>query len=171
MSWKLLFYFLLLIVTFPSASAQKKITLSTPELNNLTGCWQGTLNYSGTMIRKPYTTKASLTINRIGQAKAYTLVHAYPGNELTSDTFNISTNGSSVNGARIFSKKTTQKGKLVIVTQQTGYDNDYAQSVIIQKTYSICKNKYTYSKKIKAKDHVEWLDREGFMYERIACDK
>ncbi len=171
MTCKFLFYFLLLIVTIHSASAQKHITLSTAELNNLNGCWRGTLNYSGTMIRKPYTTKARLTIKQIGQAKAYSLVHAYPGNELTSDTFNISTNGSSVNGAHILSKKTIQKGKLVIVTRETGDDRDYTQPVLIQKTYSICKNKYTYTKKIKAKDQVEWLDREVFIYERIPCDK
>ena len=171
MKFKICCFLLLMAITAGWAGAQKRVTLSAAELDNLIGCWQGTLTYSGTIIRKPYSTKADLIVKRIGQTKSFELVHVYSAdaNDHTNDTLNLSANGRKFEGATILSKRITRKGALVIVTQHEGFDQDNSQQVLIRKIYNICKSKYTYMKKIKIKDQNEWIDREEFSYAKKTC--
>ena len=171
MKFKICCFLLLMAITAGWAGAQKRVTLSAAELDNLIGCWQGTLTYSGTIIRKPYSTKADLIVKRIGQTKSFELVHVYSAdaNDHTYDTLNLSTNGRKFEGATIISKKTTPKGTLVIVTQGDGFDHDINQQVLIRKSYTICKRSYRYTMKIKGKGQGEWMDREAFSYAKKIC--
>ena len=171
MNFKVLFLLLLVTVTVSWAGVQKRILISTSELKNLAGCWQGTLQYSGTMIRKPYSTKAELIIKRINTAPAFLFLHVYSqdSSDRTFDTLSISANKRKLEGATIISKKLKKNGTLVIITEAGSFDHDTNQQAFIRQTYTIGKKTYTYTKKIKLKGQAVWMDREAFSYEKIPC--
>lgn len=172
MNFKILFLLFLVTVTVYSAGAQKRITISTSELKNLTGCWQGTLNYSGTIIRKPYSANADLNIKQIGNTKSFELLHTYSPNisDRTYDTLNISTDNRKFEGAAIVTKNLKKNGTLIIITESKGFDHDNNQQALIRQTYTICKRKYTYTKQMKFNGQMEWIEREAFTYKRKECE-
>jgi hypothetical protein len=169
MNYKLIFSSLIAILfTFYSATAQQNSSVSTKELSVLIGTWQGTLNYSGTITRKPYTTTAELVIKQIGTSNKFELLHVYTKdpNDNTRDTISISENGTAINGVLIKSKRTMSNGNIVIVTEAKGFDRDNNKAAFIRHTYTIGKQNYQYKKEVQPEGQTDWLERQEFNYAR-----
>ncbi len=162
----------LAVLTFYSAVAQKDSFLPAKAFKQLSGCWQGTLQYSGTMIRKPYTTIATLIVHQIGTAAAYEFLHVYtqeqPAHKV-ADTIVIATDNSRLNNEKITEKHCMQGGNFVIITQSQGFDEDLNKAATIRQTYTIGKQRYIYKKEIQPDGQSAWFDRQEFIYERKAC--
>lgn len=163
--------FIIVILTICSLAAQKVATISPAEFKNLTGCWQGTLNYSGTVIRKPFTTRAELVFKQIQASNSFRFLHIYTANpnENVADTITISKDGKKLNDATIKSKRTTKDGSLEIITEAAGFDHDNDKAAIIRQTYTIGKSLYTYKNQVQLEGQTDWLDRKEFKYTRKRC--
>lgn len=148
--------------------AQKPATFSEASFASLPGCWQGTLNYSGTIIRKPYTTRAELVVTSITNNN-YQLVHKYPTGEIRYDTLFISANEERINGAPVVAKQHMSNQNLELVTEAPGFDPDENKNVVVRQTYTINKENYTYKKQIRLEGQTEWLERQQFSYTRKDC--
>jgi hypothetical protein len=162
---------ILVIFTCYSVFAQKDPIISTAALKNLIGCWQGTLNYSGTIIRKPYTTTAELVVKQIGASSSFEFLHIYtkdPG-EKVADTITISKDGRKLNNGTITSERYTSEGNLEIITEFAGFDHDNNKAAIIRQTYTIGEQFYTYKKQVQLEGQTDWLERQEFLYARKAC--
>jgi hypothetical protein len=168
---KLFYISVLFLLTFYSATGQKDTTISPATLKQLTGCWHGTLNYSGTIIRKPYTTTAELIVKQIGTSSKFEFLHIYTQNpnENIADTFTISADGKELNNENIISGRCTADGNLEIVTASQGFDHDNNKAAIIRQTYTIGKQHYSYKKEIQLEGQTDWLTRQDFTYVRKAC--
>lgn len=161
------------ILTSCSVVAQKDPGSSTGNFKNLIGCWQGTLNYSGTMIRKPYSTNAELVIKQIGSSDAFEFLHIYTANrnENVADTITVSKDGKKLNDGIIKSKRSTSEGNVEIMTEVAGFDPDNNTTAVIRQTYTIGKDVYTYKKQVQPVGQHDWLDRQEFKYARKICRK
>jgi hypothetical protein len=163
----------ILVIAFYSVFAQKDSVISPAALKNLIGCWQGTLNYSGTIIRKPYTTTAELVVKQIGASSSFEFLHIYtkdPG-EKVADTITISKDGKKLNNETITSERCTSEGNLEIITEFAGFDHDNNKAAIIRQTYTIGKQSYTYKKQVQLEGQTDWLERQEFIYVRKPCGK
>jgi hypothetical protein len=171
MNKKILATSIIIIVLINLASAQKTATMSATTLKSLIGCWQGTLNYSGTMIRKPFTTTSELIIRQLGRSNKFEFVNAYTkdAHDNKSDTITISSNGRKLNNDAIKSKRNTGDGNMEIVTEALGFDHDNNKKAMIRQTYTIGKQLYSYKKQVQPEGQADWLDREEFTYTRVAC--
>jgi hypothetical protein len=164
-------FFVMMITT--SVGAQKRVTISSATLKNLVGCWQGTMNYSSTIIRKPYTTTAELIIRQLGKSNKFEVVHVYTKDprENVIDTIIISKDCRKLNNASIKTKRTTRQGSTEIITTVSELDHDNNKPATVKRTYTLGKNLYTYKKQVQLQGQSAWLDREEFTYTRKACDK
>ncbi len=157
-----------------SAVAQKHFTISPEDLKNLIGCWRGNLNYSGTIIRKPYKTTAELVVKQISKFK-FTFLKIYskqPGDS-SLDTITISGDGRKFKDETIKSKRHTSNSNLEIITEELGFDHDYNKSAILRTTYTIGKNIYTYTKEVQLEGQADWKEREQdkFLAKPCTCEK
>jgi hypothetical protein len=168
---KLFFTSILAIVVMGSVSAQKAVTISAKELKSFIGCWQGTLNYSGTMIRKPFVTTAELVVKQLAKVNQFQFLHIYTKDpkENVADTITISKDGKKLNNGVIKSKRYTSEGDLEIITEVSGFDHDNNKPSIVRQTYRIGKKLYTYKKQVKLQGQEDWLDREDFNYSSKPC--
>ncbi len=171
MNKKKFFTPLLVILFCLSAAAQKNATVSAKAFQNLIGCWQGTLNYSGTIIRKPFTTPAELIVKQIGTSNQFVFLHIYAkdSNQKVADTLIISNDGKKINNATITSKQCTPEGNVEIITEFSGFDHDNNKAAVIKQTYTIGKQLYIYKKEVQLEGQTDWLDRQDFEYKRKAC--
>ena len=162
---------IIVIVTVYAAVAQKGLTPLPTEFKSLIGCWQGTLNYSGTIIRKPYTTTAGLVVKQIGNCNKleFLLIYTKDPGENVADTISISTNGRKINQQTIKSKRVTTEGNVEIITEVAGFDHDNNMAALIRQTYTIGKQLYTFKKQVQLQGQTDWLDRQEFTYERTPC--
>ncbi|MEO7768252.1 MAG: hypothetical protein ABIS01_12530 [Ferruginibacter sp.] len=161
-----------LMLTIYSAGAQNRTSISPVVFKNLTGCWQGRLNYSGTVIRKPYSTPAELVIKQTGMPGKFEFLNIYTKdpNENVPDTITISNDGRKINDATIKSNQTTPDGNLKIVAEVLGFDHDNNKAAIIRHTYTIGKNIYTYKKETQPEGQTDWLEKQEFKYVRKPCN-
>jgi len=171
MNKKIFFTITVVMLTSCSVIAQKSVAISPAAFKNLTGCWQGTLNYSGTMIRKPYTTTAELLIKQIGKSSKFEFLHAYTKDpsDNVADTITISKDGKKLNHETIKSKQYTPEGNLEIITEVSGFDHDNNKAAIVRQTYTIGKQLYTYKKEVQPEGQTDWLERHKFSYVRKLC--
>lgn len=163
---------IVVMLTCCTVVAQKGPTISPDTFKNLIGCWQGTLNYSGTVIRKPYTTTATLIVKQIDTSSAFELLHVYTQeepDEEVADTITIAKDGSKINNGTITSTQYTTDGNLEIITEFPGFDHDNNKAAIIRQTYTIGKQQFTYKKDVRLEGQTEWLERQEFTYIRKAC--
>ncbi|CAA9540944.1 MAG: hypothetical protein AVDCRST_MAG96-4296 [uncultured Segetibacter sp.] len=168
---KVFFASIFAILTIYSVVAQKVAVISAVDLKNLNGCWQGTLNYSGTIIRKPYTTTAELVVKQIGNSNNFEFSHIYtkdPGENVV-DTVRLSRDGRKLNDGTIKSKRNTSGGNVEIITEVLGFDHDNNKAAIIRQTYSIGKRFYIYKKQVQLAGQIDWLDRQEFKYISKPC--
>jgi hypothetical protein len=151
--------------------ARKPVTISAKDIKNIVGCWNAKLDYSGTIVRKPYTTHALVAGSQLGNANTFRLVYSYTANaaDNTADTISISKDGRKLNGATIQSKRCTKGGAIEITTEAAGFDHDQNQKVLVRQLYTIGKRTYTYKKQVKLQGQTEWLDRQLFTYTRMQC--
>lgn len=169
MSYKLFFLSSIVVfLAFHSAIAQQSSSVSIRELSVLVGSWKGTLNYGGTIIRKPYTTTAELVVKQIGSSNKFELLHVYTKdpNDNTRDTISISDNGTALNRATIKSKRTTSDGNMEIITEVPGFDHDNDKAAIVRHTYTIGKQNYKFKKEVQLEGLSDWLERQEFNYAR-----
>lgn len=171
MSRKLFYISVLLLVTCYSVRGQKDTIISPAILKKLTGCWHGTLNYSGTIIRKPFTTNAELIVKQIGTSSKFEFLQIYTQdpNENVADTIAISTDGRKLNNEDIISNRSTADGNVEIVTASKGFDHDHDKAATIRQTYTIGKQYYSYKKEVQLEGETDWLARQDFIYVRKAC--
>jgi hypothetical protein len=161
----------LALLTAYSTFGQTRTAISPKELKNLIGCWHGVLNYSGTIIRKPYTVNADLVIKQIGKSNKFEFQNIYPKEptDNKADTFTISKDGRKINGVTIKLKKYTKEGYLKIITEAAGIDEDSNEAVMIRNTYTIGKSVYKYNKDVQRRGEREWMERQGSEYGRNRC--
>src|SRR3954468_119439 len=116
---KILCTAILALLTCYAVVAQKDTTMLPAAFKQLVGCWQGTLNYSGTIIRKPYSTTAALVVKQIGMSCQFEFLHIYGNdpNDKLADTLTIATDSSLLNHAPVTSRQYTPEGNLVIITE------------------------------------------------------
>ena len=171
MDKKIFLSFILALLTCYSVAAQKDTASLPAAFKRLVGCWDGTLNYSGTIIRKPYTTTATLIIKQIGTSCKFEFLHIYTKdpNEKVADTLTISTDGKKLNNEKITSSQRTPEGNLEIITESPGFDHDNDKAAIIRQTYTIGKQHYTYKKEVQLEGQTDWLERQEFTYVRKVC--
>jgi hypothetical protein len=172
MNYKIILLFpVFVILIICPVFAQKHFAVSVKDFKNLIGCWQGTLNYSGTIIRKPYTTTAELVIKQTGKLNQFGLVYIYTKDPRDNkyDTITISKNGRKINAETIKSKRYTREGNLKIITEITGFDHDYNKPAVIRTTYIIGKRRYTYKQEIQPEGQNEWVQRLEHQYLRKPC--
>ncbi len=153
--------------------AQKSATNSKKDFKNLIGCWQGTLNYSGTLIRKPYTTTAELVVKQIGNSDKFEFLNIYtkdPGDK-SCDTITISKDGRKLNDETIISKRCTGEGNVEIITEVSGFDHDNNKAAIVRQTYTIGTDLYIYKKQVQLEGQADWLERQEFKYISKPCVK
>jgi len=169
---KLIFTCVLILVASRILTAQKGVTVSPAELKKWVGCWNGIQNYSGTIIRKPFSTKAQLVVKQLTNLNSFQFLHIYTKdpNENVADTITISKDGRKLNGGLIKSKRLTKEGELEIVTEVPGFDHDYNKKAVVRQTYSVSKNSYRFKKQVQLQGQADWLDREEFNYEPVPCD-
>jgi hypothetical protein len=168
---KRLFIGLLLAITAMYAVAAQKSTVVSPaDFKPVMGCWQATLNYSGTVVRKPFTTTAEVTATQIAAGK-YQLLYVYTNDpdEHVADTIVLSKDGKKLRAATIRSKHYTKAGDLQIIAEAIGFDRDNNTAVKIRETYTIGKQRYIYKKQVQPTGQTNWLDRQEFIYTRKAC--
>jgi len=168
---KILYTATLALLTCYTVIAQKDTTMLPAAFKQLIGCWQGTLNYSGTIIRKPYTTTATLIVKQIGRSCQFEFLHIYTQNpnDKSADTLTISTDSSKLNNARVTSMHSTPEGNIIIITEAPGFEHDYNKAAIIRQTYTIGKQHYNYKKEIQPEGQTEWLESAEFTYVRTGC--
>jgi hypothetical protein len=173
MNKKILVAFFFTTLTIFATVGQRSTGITPSTFKTLLGCWQGTLHYSGTMIRKPYTTTAELVVSQIGKSHKFTFLHNYTKdtNDYKADTISISNNGRKLNDQRIKSKQYTNTGTLKVVTEVAGFDDDNNKAVIVRGIYTIGKQLYTYKRQVKPEGQTEWLERQEFVYKRKPCRK
>lgn len=170
MNKKIFFTFIFVMLTCYAVVAQKDVTISPKVFKHLIGCWQGTLNYSGTIIRKPYTTTAELIVTQKGTSPAFELLHIYTKDaNKVADTITISKDGSKLNNETIKSKRCTPGGDLEIITEFPGFDHDNNRAAIVRQIYTIGKQRYTYKKQVQLSGQTDWLDRQESIYIRTSC--
>lgn len=171
---KKLFFASITIILLSACSVvgQKGPSVSTAAFTNLTGCWQGTLNYSGTIIRKPYSTPATLVVRQIGKSNQFVFLHTYTTDpkDALQDTITISKDGRMLNKGPIKSKRSTTDGDLEIITESQGFDHDNNIASVIRQTYSFGKERYVYKKQVQLQGQTDWLDRQEFNYLRTRCN-
>src|SRR4051794_39002647 len=133
---KLVSFSVLLLLTVCFAKAQKGPAVLAGELKKWVGCWNGILSYSGTIIRKPFSTKAQLLVKQLPNPKSFQFLHIYTTNpnENVADTITISNDGRKLNGGGIKSKRLTKDGQLEIVTEIPGFDHDYNKKAVVRQT-------------------------------------
>ena len=155
------------------ATAQKTTVVSSRDLQSLVGCWQGTLNYSGTIVRKPYSTTATLHVTQAGNSNQFKLNHVYTKdpNDQTTDTITISSDGKKMNGAAVKSKRIINPGNIEITTELPGFDSDHNKVALIKRVYDISNNAFSVRKYVLVEGQTEWQEREEFIYVRKSCDE
>jgi hypothetical protein len=173
MSKNIFFCVIFILLSLYSAVAQNDATASLKDFQNLIGCWQGSLNYAGTIIRKPFSTTAGLIVKQAGNSDTLLFVNLYTKNayENVTDTITISIDGRRVNNDTIKSKRYTNEGSIEIITEAQGFDHDNNKAAIVRKTYTIGKRFYTYKKQVQPEGETDWLDSEEFKYECKSCEK
>src|SRR4051812_35187726 len=119
MNTKIFFTLIVALLTCYTVVAQKDTANLPAAFKQLTGCWQGTLNYSGTIIRKPYSTTAELIIRQIDTSYKFRFLHIYTKdtNDKSADTLTISTDGGKINNENITVKRYTPEGNLEIIIE------------------------------------------------------
>ena len=154
-------------------AAQKTSVVSSHDIKSLVGCWQGTLNYSGTIVRKPYSTTATLHITQGGNPSQFKLLHIYTKDphDQTTDTITISTDGKKMNGAAVKSKQIISSGNIEITTEFPGFDSDHNKAALIRRVYDISNNAYSIRKYVLVEGQSEWQEREEFIYARKSCEE
>ena len=159
------------MLTIYPALSQNSPGISPATFKNLVGCWQGTLNYSGTIVRKPYTTSAALVVKQIGESNKYVLLNIYTNdpNDNSSDTIAVSNDGKKINGATVKSTQQADDGSLMIIMEVAGFDHNNNKTAILRHSYTVGKNSYTYKKDIQLQGQTDWLEREVFKYFRTDC--
>lgn len=153
--------------------AQKSATVSLKEFKCLIGCWQGTLNYSGTIIRKPYTTTAELVVKQILASNKFEFINIYTKDpkENVADTITVSGDGRKLNEGNVKSKQYTKDGNIEIITEALGFDHDNNKAALVRQTYTIGKKLYNYKKQVQVEGQEDWLDRQEFTYSRKPCQR
>jgi hypothetical protein len=161
---------LLAVTTMDAVAAQKRPVVSPGALKPLIGCWQATLHYSGTVVRKPFTTTADVVVTQIATGK-YQLLYVYTNDpdENVADTIAISKDGKRMRHATITTRRYTKAGDLQIVAEEIDLDRDNNTAVKIRETYTIGKQRYIYIKQVQPTGQADWLDRQEFIYTRQKC--
>jgi hypothetical protein len=173
MSRKLTFACLSVFVTGCFVSAQKGTVVSANEFKNWVGCWNGTQNYNGTIIRKPFSTNARLVVKQLTDPHSFQFLHIYTKDphENVADTITVSKDGRKLNGGAIKSKRLTKEGMLEIVTEFAGFDKDYNKTAIVRQTFWVSKNDYRFKKQVQLQGEADWLDREEFDFIKAPCEE
>ena len=152
--------------------AQQSPVVAALDLKNLVGCWQGTLKYSGTIVRKPYSTTATLIVKQAAGSNQFDLLHIYtkePGDQ-SRDTLIISPDGKKMNGAHVKSKRTIEEG-VEIITQVAGFDNDHNKAALLKYIYILRDNSYSVKKQVQLEGQSVWQERQEFNYTRKPCEE
>src|SRR4051812_30882771 len=169
---KLLVTSIFIILAIYFVTGQKRAATLSKEFKNLIGCWQGTLNYSGTIIRKPYSTNAEVIVKRVGKShRKFEFLHIYTKDpkDNAADTITISEDGRKLNNAMIKSKRYTPEEDLEVITEALGFDHDNDKAAIVKQTYTLGKGSYSYKKQVQLEGQADWLDRLEFKYTSRPC--
>jgi len=161
----------LILLACRPLTAQKGAAILPGEFKKWLGCWSGIQHYNGTIIRKPFSTKAELVVKQLANPNSFEILHIYTRdpNENVADTITISKDGRKLNRGVIKSKRLTKDDVLEIVTEEPGFDHDYNKNAIVRQTYSISKNSYRYTRQVLLQGQADWLDREEFNYAPAQC--
>lgn len=163
--------FIVFALTGLSTIAQDAPSVTKKDFKKVVGCWKASMNYPGTMIRKPHSASGSVRIRQIGKAPKFVLNYTFsdkPG-DATTDTIIISKAGKQINDAAITSKQYMRNGRLQIVAEREGLDNESNQRATFRYTYVLGKRSYSVKKEIKKGKEDEWMLREDCKYTRKVC--
>jgi hypothetical protein len=154
------------------AIAQGAARVLPQDIKQLTGCWQGTLNYSGTLVRKPYSATATLLVAETSGKDQLKLVHIYTkdSSDQTVDTLTIAAGGKMINGARVISKRTLNNGVVKIITEAAGFDRELNKNARIKHEYELGENAWSVKKLIRLEAQTGWQERTEFKYARKNCE-
>lgn len=151
-----------------NANAQKTVALQKTDLTMLCGSWKGSLTYLDYQSGKPYTMPANTNISAIPQTNHLLVEMIYPNEPKANgkDTLLVNASFTSFDGNTIVSRKVLADGSIEIITKRNGQDGNDNKNAIIQKTYTIGKNKFVNRKDVQFEGSTEWIKRHEYSYTR-----
>jgi hypothetical protein len=107
-----------------------------------------------------------LRIVKIEETNEFTFYFSFPDEPQANseETFSISDGGTMLNGEPVTSKRLLEDGKLEIVTESTGTDDD--QPATIRQTYIIGADVFVTRKDVQFVGQEEWLNRNEFNFKK-----
>ena len=163
--------YLTLIITFlviTSTNAQINPKTLAKDFKTLAGSWQGTLTYLDYSSGKPYTMLADIDIKRIEKTNKFSFSNIYPKEKSANsvDTVTISKDGKYVNKELVKSRHKLPKGKIEIITEESGEDGNDNKPATFRHTYTFGKTTYINRKDVQFIGETKWINRHEYSYTR-----
>jgi hypothetical protein len=148
------------------ASSTIAQTITGKDLQLLIGSWKGSLTYLDYNSGKPYTMPANIDVEQLQGGNQFVVVYTYPDEPKANskDTFLISDNGKSFNGAPITKKQQLKKGGLIFTTELNGQDGNDNKKAILKHIYTIQKNIFINRKEVKFTNGKKWTLRNEYRF-------
>lgn len=162
----MIFFSAVLFSLLSGYNSSAQTTISSADFKPLIGSWSGTLTYLDYQNGKPFSMPVELRIVQIEETNEFTFYFSFPDEPQANseETFSISDGGTMLNGEPVTSKRLFEDGKLEIVTESTGTDDD--QPATIRQTYIIGADVFVTRKDVQFVGQEEWLNRNEFNFKK-----
>lgn len=157
---------LILGIIFLIAASNTKTSAN--EFQLICGSWKGSLTYLDYTSGKPYTMPANLEIARIGTSNNFLFKQSYPNepNANSTDTLQISAEGTSIDNERIKSNILLNSGIREITTEYKDVDGNNHKPASIRHIYALGKTTFSIKKFVKFDTDTSFFLRHEYAYKR-----
>jgi len=159
---------LILFLLLTSMTSFGQGTITSQDLKNIIGDWEGSLSYLDYQTNKPYAMPAHLNVTQGRDKNRLILNNIYPNEPKANGSYKIkiAKNGHVINRHVVTSRKILDNGLLEIQAEFKGRDN--RKKAIIRQTYLIGKDQFIIRKEVQNEKIGIWVKRSEFSYKKKA---
>ena len=156
-------------LSFYHAFSYSDSTITSKDLKNLAGYWEGSLTYLDYSSNKPFSMPANIVVKDFKNSNLIICSLIYPKepNANALDTIFISKDGRLLNNAAITFKRRFNNDSLQVVTEIRGNDGNDNKAAIIRHTYMLGRNSYSVKKEVQFAGQTAWILRNEYRFKRV----
>jgi len=164
---RMIFFSAVFFSLLVSYSSYAQTTISSADFKPLVGSWSGTLTYLNYSDGTPFSMPVELRIVEIEEPNNFTFYFSFPDepHANSEETVSISDHGTMLNGDPVISKNLLEGGKLEVVTESIGTDDE--KPATIRHTYTIGADVFITKKDVLFDGAQEWFNRNEFNLKKI----
>jgi hypothetical protein len=161
---KQIFLLLTVVFIFFTAIAQ---TVSSNDLQGITGNWTGQLSYLNYSDNKEVTIKATLAVVK-KKKNVFIFNFDYPGEagHGSKEKYQIRNKGRSLAHQRVIERTVLEDGSIKIILEEKGKDGNDQKSAIFHHVLVVGTNTFTISKRVRFENENDFFQRNKYIFSR-----